>query len=278
MKFIITTPPYTNESAGIVALHHLAAALEQHGHEVKKILFTMGPGGNPNFEPFEHLTEYIKDAYVVYPEIIVDNVLNSGRVIRYMLNKEGAITGRSINWGKNDFVLAYSHQFRKNADAYLMLLPSAPAAVNSATPAARTKDCTYVGKGDFYYNKCTKIGNSILVSRHSPVPKQQFVELLQASRFMFTWDIITGATVDAIFAGAIPVFLMEHPLSFADIDGTELGKIPRAIPIFGDTFEVMVPVDYEQQRLEFMERYTTVANGYSTKLGQVVDQIKNHFS
>jgi hypothetical protein len=58
----------------------------------------------------EAVPEDIDDSIVVYPEIIEGNPLGAKKVVRWLLNKPGAITG-STSFGFGDLILHYADHF-----------------------------------------------------------------------------------------------------------------------------------------------------------------------
>jgi len=59
---------------------------------------------------FEATKEDINDSITLYPEIIVGNPLGAKKVVRWLLNKPGAITGAS-SFGFGDLIFYYAEHF-----------------------------------------------------------------------------------------------------------------------------------------------------------------------
>lgn len=134
MKFIIYSPRYDENSGGIIALFKLGALLNQLGYACKvwtwdrvhpnEASFSNGKyrttfvvpndlkedvGVNPfRLEPAS--ADDIDDAIVVYPEIIEGNPLGAKRIVRWLLNKPGKITGKVL-YSPNELQIHYSAHF-----------------------------------------------------------------------------------------------------------------------------------------------------------------------
>lgn len=134
MKFIIYGPHYTDTSGGIIALYKLLRVINEAGHEAKfwhwttyhphesraingKIAkyFKFSPNimleDNSHVFTYEHATlEDVNESVVIYPEIIEGNPLGSRRVVRWLLNNPGVISGTSA-FGVDELTLFFNESF-----------------------------------------------------------------------------------------------------------------------------------------------------------------------
>lgn len=136
-KFIIFTPSYDEKVGGAMALHQLALLLAQAGREVRlwPLEKPMGAGWFAWRPWLWHLRDLvrrvlyndgfqvapaarmrlarrweIKNAIVVYPEVIEGNPLQASRVVRWFLHKPGYHTGK-IGFGANELHFCYQKAF-----------------------------------------------------------------------------------------------------------------------------------------------------------------------
>lgn len=134
MRFIFYTPHYDDNSGGGIAIYKLANMLNENGHIAKiwywtrlhenEVRMINGKVAKEFFIPpyvslkdvdcpypiIEATAEDIKDSIVVYPEIIEGNPLGAKKVVRWLLNKPGAITGVT-SYGFGDLIFYYADHF-----------------------------------------------------------------------------------------------------------------------------------------------------------------------
>jgi hypothetical protein len=89
------------------------------------------------------------------------------------------------------------------------------------------------------------------------------------------YDNMTALITDAVRCGAIPVFLLNYPFTFKEMHGNYFGEIPCGIPAGK---EIIVHVEYEQVRRDYLAKIDYVAAQHLEILGGVVEQMKSHFS
>ncbi|HKB91066.1 MAG TPA: hypothetical protein VKC60_11165 [Opitutaceae bacterium] len=242
-NYIVATPRYTTNSNGIKTLHKICHTINVNGGrafllfidsndpQCQKVVFGDKSFTNPEFNtpPLQPADVHlINSSYVIYPEVIVDNPIKAKNVIRYFGNREAYCNGRKINISPRDFLVAHSSRVRDNANYILFNSEINPAfnSVGSLPMRERPFDLTYIGKGYLYGHTAT-IKNSILIARDWPADQSQLAKLLKSTRFLYTWDSWTSTNVEAILCGAMPVFLRYDPWTKEDIDGSELGPLPK---------------------------------------------------
>lgn len=198
MKFIVVAPPYHAKSAGIVIMHELCDSLNRLGHTASIILSVNSNGfTSPNEERFfgpgllrheidtdNEFHSFIDDGIVIYPEIITGNPVGGRRVVRYLLNREGAIGGNSMEASEKDFILSFSKSFHDNANAYLTKVSRHPIfnSDNSKPTAERTLDLTYIGKGN-NYEQCFVVKDTLEITRLWPKSREELAILFKQTRF-----------------------------------------------------------------------------------------------
>lgn len=295
MEFVVVTPPYTAQSAGIVVMHELCDSLNKLGHKAA-IIFARSSGQfdssseqnsyGPNLQwhPLHDQNEFddfIDNGIIIYPEIVTGNPLNGKRVVRYLLNIEGAIGGNSMEASKDDFILSFSYLYHKNPHAYLIKLPANSSfnCENSAPSLERSLDLTYIGKGT-RYDQCFTVKNTLEITRQWPKSKPELALLLKQTRYFYTWDAISQTNVDAIFCGAIPIFLSARPLvSFSDLNKSELGPYPTAdLNIQDNVISLDISEDFNLKLYNFKNNYMNLIKNYNDRLSLVIKKIHKHFS
>jgi hypothetical protein len=134
LKFIFYTPHYDDNSGGLIAIYKLAHMLNENGQTAKiwhwtrlhknEVRMINGKVSKDFFIPtnvsqidvncpypvIEANEKDIQDSIVVYPEIIEGNPLGAKKVVRWLLNKPGAISGTS-SYGFGDLIFYYAEHF-----------------------------------------------------------------------------------------------------------------------------------------------------------------------
>jgi predicted O-linked N-acetylglucosamine transferase (SPINDLY family) len=305
-KFLIAAPKYSHHSAGIHSLYNLCDALNNIGREAYIIHyeFVKGADGepstkfgfsaNPNDYPknlphikmplfavgmFE-IAEFIRDNYVVYPEVVRGNPLGANRVIRYVLNSESA-NGYLMEHGKNDFILTYSRAYIENYHHELFQLFYNPLFndVDTLDYKHRTLDLTYIGKGT-KYGPCHIIKNTVELSRDWPREKSQLASLLRSTKYVFSWDSLSQTLVDSVLCGAVPVILRYDPHPPEKIDSMELGRFPRIDCTFdkADNITFSENDNFLEQRHNFLNKYFYYINSFRDRVASATSEIDRFFN
>ncbi len=134
-KYIIYTHNFNIDSGGVIVLFQLCHILNMQGHDAK--IWIEGTPFYNSQRPFKSISRIIKfyrrkyinrrpfitkvhkhfhtpiasakdlkDAIVVYPEIVDGNPLNAKHIVRWLLHKPGFHTGR-VNFTKNELLFGY---------------------------------------------------------------------------------------------------------------------------------------------------------------------------
>ena len=236
-KIIIVAPPYSPFSHGICVMHALYVTLLRLGFESYMVFYSEDSDGNyslhkavdrrfyspeaPTFIPpikdKYNIYEFAEDAIVIYPEIITNNLLHSRYVIRYFLNRSGAINGRTVLMDTTDYIVAFDALYHENPHDILCLPPVVSWLEDCDYANQKYYDVIYYGKGP-KYTTCTNSFRAIEISRTWPTSKTQLRSLLRYSRFFYTWDIVSATTLDAIASNVIPIHLTELPYERRDLE------------------------------------------------------------
>src|SRR5215831_19030316 len=98
--YYIFAADFRDTSTGVSALHYLCHALNCSGESAYLLnTFLSKPGLNVRFlsaaDCWHHKAGKVVPI-MVYPEIVSDNPYNALAIVRYMLNRDGLLTGRKI--------------------------------------------------------------------------------------------------------------------------------------------------------------------------------------
>ena len=263
MNFVIHTPPYTQSSQGVRVLHELSDDINSIGFDC--IVIPIGAKYSP-LDP---------DTIAIYPEVISGNPLKASRIVRYFLNREGYCGGVSVNASPKDYLLAYLPIYHPAPHGLLTKLFQIP--IDLTIPFQnRSLDATYIGKGSLYRSDCFVIPGSIEVTRNFPSSKSEYYDLLKKIRYFYTWDVCSATVADAIFLGAIPIFLYEHPYRIEEFES--FGKIPRgSFSIQKNTVLPSTPENFEEIRNTYVSNYFRLMAEYKSNLRKVISDIRVHF-
>jgi len=216
-SFLIWAPDYTDLSSGIRCLYLLCHHLNRLGYEA----YISGRNAPPHlatrFMDQEKVGEFRDRGgqdITIYPEILKENVFGSTRVVRYLLNRPGIITGTAMNdYGASEFFVHYADEFvPEGLRSRRLRIPTLDTGIyHGAGPAAR--------RGGFllYSSRVVPDPASIpdwvfprtLVSSLDPRAPLDLAALYRSSRALVTWER-TAAITEAIHCGC-PVVLVPHP-------------------------------------------------------------------
>ena len=234
---LILSPPFNTRFAGVVVLHRLYELLVEAGVEAfivffavpnhpNKFLFSTAekyfrPNSSKRFRSRSLTNELFKvainEGVVLYPEIISGNPLGARNVVRYLLNREAALTGKAMSAGEADFVMTFSRAFAGERNDFELFIPTGAERFFKSRPLRdindRTLDFFYIGKGYKYQSQFDPPANFIELTRSWPKSQIQFHSLLLEARFFLSYDRVSGCNGEAVLAGAYPIILGKGPVS-----------------------------------------------------------------
>lgn len=283
MTIIIVAPPYTQNSNGIKSIHKICHTINQLGGDARLMFLNgrLGFGGKEWTNP-EFNTPCLQEVdrgllltdIVVYPEIVTGNPLCATKIVRYLGNKDGLLTGNKMNAKTGDFLLAHSIVIEPKAD-YVLFNAEFNSCFNdnfTEWTHLRNIDATYGGKGHIY-GKCSIVTNTLYIDRSWPCGAQQLAYLLRKIRFFYTWDSWTATNIDAILCGAMPYFLRYEPWTEAELDGSELGEIPRMDERHPD----FNPLEFKEKRRKLIGCIAELNSSWDGRVKEFVDRVEAHF-
>ncbi|MDL0430166.1 hypothetical protein QPM17_03460 [Marinobacter sp. TBZ242] len=237
-RFVIYTPLYRENSGGIIVLHKLASLLRAMGHDVKiwpqqkpaiyelatvpgwkkAVLWAkwraLGLLGRKDLRSPYRLSvarhKDINDSIVLYPEIVAGNPLRSSKVVRWLLNKPGAISG-VVDFGENDLFFFYQEKFNdwalnpdtNNRLTVTELMSDTYVSENTGT---RNGQCYMVRKGK---NRALDYHDKNAV-RVDGVSHKELAKIFNECKYFICYDPYTMYCRYAAMCGCIPVVVPEN--------------------------------------------------------------------
>lgn len=211
--YYIFAPDYRETSSGICVLHYLCHALNLAGYEA----YVLPCKVNPNLrtpiltgEVRQHHESIGVAPIAVYPEIMDGNPIGAPIVARYILNREGFITGKTIDAQDSDLFFYYTQDFRGDAQSdNLLLLPVIDSELFSppSEPVQRSGSYLYVNRIDR-----SKIDFSLLpddvevLSLANPKTLAQLAQIFRGAAVLYSYEISATCT-EAMLCGC-PVIYM----------------------------------------------------------------------
>lgn len=300
--FLVYSPPFWQGSAGIFALHRLADNIASLGFEVFFKFYNLSymsyteeelssrpekfynPDDRHNLalrrqKPPENLDSVI----VIYPETLPENPLGANNVVRYVMNFPHKNMFPMVP-GPRDFILAYwPEYYPKHHHHALAILPDNKDLVLAQCVLpfqSRDIDCTYIGKGvkvPGYY----KINGTTEITREWPETKHGLYDLLRRTRYLFTWDPLTALNFEAVFWGAIPVYLRFAPYFE---EAPEFGLAPYPFGVAQPSPSTLAYTDllhrfdnYDAERGVMLERYKRIKTQELTLTMEFIQRAHRHF-
>ena len=225
--YIIYTWGYTNESGGVLVLHKLCDLLREAGEDAyiwpadkkfyacfsifhrywKKfrqwvqsrasVPFLLNPDLNTPIAP----ASKVKNAIVIYPEVISGNPLRSKHVVRWFLNKPGFFTNK-INYGNNELYFFYQKIFNdpiinNNKNNELFILPDLITEYKQTNFSHREGTCFIVRKGKDRISSSENLQGEVIDGKsHSEI-----AEIFNKSEFCISYDSYTMFSAYASICG-----------------------------------------------------------------------------
>ena len=182
--YVLVSPPYDPVSGGIKVMFGLYGHLLARGVEVYMNQYPAG------------------DVVAVYPEIVADNPVGAGTVVRYILNKLGVMSsgqgGGLKEIDPNEHNYYFSRLFGDTNDDHYMFLPVINTNIFKDQHRARDKRAVFVGKGeDLGLHK----PGAIIVDRFLARNQGGLADLLNECQVMYCYDPVSAMTEVARLCG-----------------------------------------------------------------------------
>ena len=185
-RYVIVAPPYQHASAGIRVLYDLQKWLVLAGFDA--MVCTWFPG---------YPIDSFADDIVIYPEVAPGNLLQSKRVVRYILNTPGKLGHGEKAYAPDELLVAYNSELAPYADGHVLQLPSTEPFFRNDR-CERNKDAMYVGKGR---NLGLHPVGCVEITKQFPPTRKQMAEFLQTVRTLYTYDDFTMLGHEAKLCG-----------------------------------------------------------------------------
>jgi hypothetical protein len=286
-RWVVAVQAFRRESNGIRFLHRLVDELNKLGRNASLAFIKedtvwsqemiVGSRDLTNREwntPVLERLEDARDAIVFYPEVVYGNPLGSDRVVRYFGNRNGVLTGQKVEVPPGDYVVAHSRVLYPEAQSTLFYSEISPCfhAERTRRLRDRVRDMTYDGKGALY-GPTPVIPNTRSITRHWPHSQERLAEMMRETRIFHTWDAWTSTNVEAVLCGAILMVRRYDPWTPADLDGCEIGPLPR-VEVGAD-----LPSNeaYEEARQQMVEKLAGLQRSWGDRLEAFVESAEAFF-
>jgi len=204
---------YRETSSGICVLHYLCHALNLAGYEA----YLSNCRVNPNLRT-PILTEEIRQHHkaigvapiAVYPEVLDGNPFAAPVVARYILNREGFFTGRSIDAQDSDLFFYYTQDFRGDGKSNnLLLLPIIDSQLFSppTEPVQRSGNYLYLNRIDRNKVDYSLLPDDIeVLSLANPKTLSELAQIFRKAQTLYSYELSATCT-EAMLCGC-PVIYM----------------------------------------------------------------------
>jgi len=214
--YYITAPNYRETSAGIQVLHYLCHALNLQGHDA---WVTGCSVVNPDLKT-PILTEGIRQehqrqgrtAIGVYAEVYPGNMLNTPVCVRYMLNREGALTQDGVNAGPDDLFFYFRPEFGPvDQPINVLTLPSTDMSLFAPDDSrVRTSNYLFLHRLPAEAVNHAELPDDIqLLSMDNPLTLQQLAHAFKGAKALYTYE--AGSTCTKALLSGCPVVALRAP-------------------------------------------------------------------
>ncbi|WP_338920078.1 glycosyltransferase family 2 protein [Pseudomonas silesiensis] len=212
--YYICAPDYRETSSGICVLHYLCHALNLIGQEA---YITGCKEINPNLRT-PILSEDIRRHHnalglapiAIYPEVVGDNPLCCPVVVRYMLNRDGFLTGKTIEPQSSDLLFYYAHDFHEGKEnARMLTLPMIDSELFSPPSQSlqRIGNYLYLHRFDSNNVDYSLLPEDIQVlSLKNPKTLSELADIFKTAATLYSYEISATCT-EAMLCGCPVVYL-----------------------------------------------------------------------
>lgn len=180
MRYVIVSPPYRHQSAGIRVLYELQKYLVRIGCDAIVINLPI------HIEPYD---------VAILPEVIPRQLFPYEKCVRWYLNHP--IPG--IDYLDDEIKVCYNYDDIPDAEFLLRIPGIEPFFVNRNEP--RTKECVFVGKYIGYVPDEYKLDKYIHLRGDYPVGRFELANVLNKSKVLYTFDDKTMIAYEARLCG-----------------------------------------------------------------------------
>jgi len=143
-----------------------------------------------------------RDFVAIYPEIYQGNEAEAKTVVRYILNKPGAMAHYGVpgptTFDKNDRIYSFSKMYYDTDDEHTLFLPVIDLNTFYDMGKKRKTTCYFVGKGEDTHQHPE---DSIRLTRELAKDQKFLAELLNECKVLYSYDPVSATTEVARLCG-----------------------------------------------------------------------------
>jgi hypothetical protein len=212
--YIVYCPRYYDKSGGRQALHRFAFELSQAGQEV----YSSTPHQADRWRiPYADRSKIeqlaAQGGIAVYPEIVYGNPFATRTVVRWELNRRGAMGG-PLAYEPTDLIYGYSRVFGNYDDDKILYLQFYNLDIMVDKKLPRVGRVYYVGKGTST-PRIPETEGATEITKHRPRKKGDLAQLFQTSSLFICYDAVTALIDEALLCGC-PVVVVPGHISYDD--------------------------------------------------------------
>lgn len=234
--FIIFTWAYSEDSGGVIALHNLCHLLRKCDYDayiwpasepapasdprpfLSKLLnkrhpLDVGFNRSPQFDTPLAAPSDLKDAIVIYPEVVAGNPLNASKVVRWFLNKPGRLTG-NVHYSDNEYCFFYQEAFNDetinpNKDNKLYITAVFDEVFKTKTPLhERSGTCYILRKGRDRAPVPAELYGPII----DHLPHEEVASIFNKHEYCVSYDLYTMYSAYAVMCGCKSIVIPQDGL------------------------------------------------------------------
>lgn len=268
LNFVVWSPPYSESSGGIIALHKLAHNLAELGEKS----YILSKGINSKYKGVQinenDYQNFDKDkTVVIYPEVVKGDILGAKYVVRWLLNTPNVIR-YSIGNGKdgvNDLIFKFAPAF-KAYDESKVLGELRAFELNLDTFVNRNEErsgmCHIVRKG---IDKGLHDKDSICLDGYESKGNQYLADIFNKYEVFISYDNACFLSAQAALCGCLSIvvpdnlskeeWLSKFPY-FKDGIAYGLSDIPRAMRTQSNIKENLL--ELERKSIELIKKFISI--------------------
>ncbi len=221
--YYIFAADFRDTSAGVTALHYLCHALNCAGESAFLLNTTASkPGLNVRFLSESDCWHH-KDSGVVpimvYPEIVSGNPYNAIAVVRYMLNRDGFLTGQKIERTGGNIELTFYHSMEfvppheKSPEVIQVPVLDDALFAPPGIRKERTGSYLFISRFDKAEIDFSQLPADVeILSIENPKSLEELASIFQTAKVLYSYEI-SGTCVCAMLAGCPVIYVKNRNLT-----------------------------------------------------------------
>lgn len=256
--YFIIAPDYRDSSAGVQVMHRLCHLLNESGRRAWMVNCKVNPEWNTPAVTGKELRDYRLRGglfIAVYPEVVSGNPHQAPVVVRYMLNRESAINGNTLQDKVGDLFYWYRPEFAaKHHHANILNIECYDLDLFCDEQRKRNRDVLYLNRVPESAVDFASLPADIqILSMRNPLSLPQLAEILKTTRTLYTYES-SGTGLLAVLCGCPVVALTargyeQHavtPATINDLNGLgycwddKPGTLERVRSNIGEMHDVLL--------------------------------------